>query len=154
MILTPYGPLPSIYTAEPYLYFRAHDSSVRSLEFGNNEVRLASSSEITSRSKNSDVPPRPHLLMSSGSDGRLLMHDLRDSFGYMALQRVRGFILASAWCSSSNFIIFNDTDHFIRIMNLSDYLDPSLMQRSVENTMDRNVRTGGLMFHEACIWVS
>ncbi|KAJ3292747.1 hypothetical protein HK104_005080 [Borealophlyctis nickersoniae] len=134
---------------EPIFYFPSHDSCARDMTWIDQSLR--------SENENADFPPpAPNLLVSTGSDGRLMLHDVRDPWMGMMLYRVRAFMHSLSYVPELNGIAMTDGDSGVRFLRPGDE-DPFRNKNKAVEEDDipgifKNQRTLGLLQQRACIW--
>ncbi|KAJ3180634.1 hypothetical protein HK101_009949 [Irineochytrium annulatum] len=132
-----------IYTVPiPIVTFRAHDSSVR-------DVRWSDSTLVRIED---GVPPKPPTdILSCGSDGRFVVHDLRDPWTRLQIYRARAIIQSIAWAPAANGLVFTDSDNGVRFMRPGE--DDVYKTPTVKDDEDSwRQRSYGVASHPACAW--
>lgn len=124
---------------EPLLCFPAHDAAISSINWIVFEGGLES------------------YIISSGFDGKVMLHDLQDPYDPTLLVRVRGFCLSFSYSYAMNAILFGDAEQSIRYLKPGEE-DPKRPNKTGP-TMDGddevdqcNLHVIGIAFHKGGSW--
>ncbi|KAJ3055507.1 hypothetical protein HK097_010282 [Rhizophlyctis rosea] len=154
---------------DPIITFPSHDTCVRQLQWIENErfrkIKKRPNREVSESSPGSstmsvesiETTPVPKMVVSVGNDGRFMVHDVRDPWSGIMLQRIRGFMIGVSYCELVEGFAFTDADNAVRFLRPGEEevvkggVKIKIEDEDVLGTSKKQ-RTIGVLLHEACIW--
>ncbi|KAJ3381285.1 hypothetical protein HDU92_005480 [Lobulomyces angularis] len=150
---------------EPSVIFPAHDCSIRSVSC-NDETKINrylkdQKAADTAANFFTKPPSSSYHCISGGNDGNLYLHDIRDPYSPIRLQRIRGILYSCIFCPQFNGIVFSDDENQIRFLVRKNPKDEpkteanSQTQKNEEQPDYDNLKafkTSSLSCHKSVVW--
>ncbi|TPX44059.1 hypothetical protein SeMB42_g03180 [Synchytrium endobioticum] len=135
---------------DPLCNFYCHDSVVIALKY-RDELSRIYDSEWRSRGTFDGSIPKPNQLVTSGTDGKVILHDLRMPTVNVQIARFRAFLTGLTYASHNNVILFPDNEHIVRqtFMGVEDF--KGARNKEEDEVINKNT-SSWLMYCKGYIW--